>query len=62
MKHLYDKDGSFKYTPAVATDIRKRFDEERAKLKAELKRSEELAKKAEQIVAKTRIGKTCSER
>ena len=55
MKSLLDKGGAFKYTPAIATDIRKRFDEIRAELAAELKRSEALAKQAEQIVAKTRI-------
>jgi len=55
MNHVYDKNGAFKYTPAVSTDIRKRFDEVRKKFAAELERAERIAKEAEQIVAKTRI-------
>lgn len=55
MKSLLDRGGAFKYTPSIETDIRKRFDEVRAALAEEIKRSEALAQQAEQIVAKTRI-------
>lgn len=57
MKNIYDED--FVYTPSFATDLKKRFDDmekaRKAKLRAELKRSEEIVEEAERVVAKTKI-------
>lgn len=48
-------DPRWKYVRAIDTDIRKRFEEAKAKLEAEKSRSIAIAEEAQKIVAKIRI-------